>query len=91
MGHASSLVSLVNLARRGNEYVIAKFSFPKLLHAAKQLSVLCTDSLPDSFKEITGSRALDVIWPGPLTANLWTMGIPLEELFDYKKEDLPVR
>ncbi|KAG2490133.1 hypothetical protein HYH03_011438 [Edaphochlamys debaryana] len=60
VGHASSLVTLVNLARLGNPHVAAMYDLPKLREIAIEATKIATGLPPHPRTEVYGARALDV-------------------------------
>eukprot|EP01033_Poteriospumella_lacustris_P002947 gene2947-2155_t len=60
-GHASSLMTLTNLARLGNRRVLERFNLPKLREAAIRVTEITTGAVPHEKHEILGTRAFDVI------------------------------
>lgn len=63
-GHASSLMTLVNLARLGNQQVNRRFNLSKMRNAAIAVTEITTGCLPNGKQEIYGARAFDVIAEG---------------------------
>ena len=82
-GHASSLLTLTNLARLGNEVVMSTHDFPALRRAAIGVTQQATGALPHSRSELCGDAAFDVIWNGGLTANMWS-SVKVNELLGVK-------
>jgi hypothetical protein len=70
-GHASSLLTLTNLARLGNKHVRTKYNFIELRNAAVTIHQVCTRECPPYLTEVYGQGALDLIWGGGLMANQW--------------------
>jgi len=70
-GHASSLLTLTNLARLGNRFVRERYNFLALRKAAVTIHEVCTREEPPYLTEVYGRGALDLIWGGGLMANQW--------------------
>ena len=64
VGHASSLVTLMNLVRMGNKKVLKKYNCQYLRQAAINVTEITTGKLPHFREEIYGERALDLWIPG---------------------------
>lgn len=60
LGHACSIVSIMNLVRMGNKKVLSKYDCKKLREAAINITKLTTGFPPHPKQAIYGSRALDV-------------------------------
>ncbi len=58
VGHASSLVTLTNLARFGNAWVAKDFNLPAMRKAAIEITRLLTGADPHPQTEVYGARAL---------------------------------
>ena len=72
-GHASSIVTLTNLARLGNQHVRQRFNFMELRKAAITIHQVCSkEECPPYMTEIYGRGALDLVWGGGLMANKWS-------------------
>lgn len=84
-GSASSLITLTNLARMGNQKVMETVSFSKLFHAAKEVTFITTGSEPPPKQEVYGSRAMDILWSSAL---MGVSDFDVSTFFDYPS---PVR
>lgn len=62
VGHVSSLVTLTNLARLNNKYVLENYDFPKLRKAAIAVTHASTGNLPSPIEEVYGDSFFDVLW-----------------------------
>lgn len=63
IGHASSITTLVNLARLGNEKVLKKYNLGEIHMAAIKVTKIATGQLPFPRTEVFGARALDQLFP----------------------------
>ena len=63
-GANSTLITLTNLARIGNENVKSMFNFVELLKATKVVSEVSTNKPPHDRQELYGPRAFDTLWEG---------------------------
>lgn len=61
-GHASSLVTLTNLARLGNPHVAKMFNMPALYEAAVLVTKVSTGHDPRPEAEVCGDQACDVVF-----------------------------
>lgn len=64
VGHASSIVTIMNLVRVGNTKVLQKFNCKYLREAAVNVTVITTGKAPHSRELIYGERALDLWFAG---------------------------
>ena len=60
LGHACSVVTIMNLLRMGNTKVIEKYNCKKFREAAIAVTQITTGQLPHPKKPIYGERALDL-------------------------------
>lgn len=63
-GANSTLITLTNLARIGNENVKSMFNFVELLKATKVVSEVSSKKPPHDRQELYGPRAFDTLWEG---------------------------
>jgi hypothetical protein len=61
-GVGSTLMTLTNLARLGNQQVTQMFHFPRLYEAAREITLRTTGEEPHPKTEIYGERARDILW-----------------------------
>ena len=62
MGHASSCLTIINLARMGNTKVLKKFNTHKLRTASRNVTIATTGAPPHPKQPVCGERALDVVF-----------------------------
>jgi len=62
MGHASSCLTIINLARIGNKKVMKKFNTEHLRTASRNVTMATTGSWPHPKQPVCGDRALDVVF-----------------------------
>ena len=62
MGHASSVVTIMNLVRMGNKKVLEKFNCTELRKAAQNVTKITTGLPPHPKQVVYGGRALDMVF-----------------------------
>ena len=62
MGHACSIVTVMNLIRTGNKKVLKKFNCIAMRQAAINITKITTGELPPPKQTIYGERALDTVF-----------------------------
>jgi hypothetical protein len=68
LGHASSAVALVNLARLGNASVATQYDIPRIVQAARDVEALATMQPCDALTEVYGTHAFDAVFgSGPMS------------------------
>jgi len=70
MGHAPSILTIINLIRLGNKKVLRKFNCQHLRTASRRITEITTGKLPHTKQPVCGDRAVDVVFGlEPLTSN----------------------
>ena len=79
LGHACSIVTIMNLVRLGNTTVREKYNLSKFREAAINVTKITTGINPHPKKPVYGARALDIVFGagGNFKKNLF----PIECLF----------
>ena len=84
MGHASSVLTLMNLIRLGNTKVLKKFKCHELRNAAISVTEIVTGAPPPPKTVVLGARAMDQVFGLPQFDPEVMEGFSLQKFFDSK-------
>ena len=74
LGHACSSVTLLNMIRLGNEYVLKQYNCVALRSAAQEVTRITTGGEPHPKQPVYGERALDIVFDGTMGSEDGTDG-----------------